>query len=341
MEFSFFFLLSSLVLVSLVHSCDLYQGSWVYDETYPLYCSSQCPFIEKEFDCLRNGRPNKLYLKYRWKPSGCELPRFDGNDFLKRFQGKTLMFVGDSLSLNQWQSLTCMLHVAVPRANYTLSRTGVISTFTFPEYDVKLVLFRNAFLVDIVQEKIGRVLDLTSIKSGNTWLKADMLIFDSWHWWLHTGRKQPWDHVRDEYNTYKDIDRMVAYKIALTTWSNWIDTRINHTKTRVFFQGVSPDHSIPRDWDAKDNLKNCSTQEIPLWGSTYPGGPHPAEKVVNRVLSRMSKPVTLLDVTTLSQLRVDGHPSVYGLGGHRGMDCTHWCVPGVPDTWNQLLYASL
>ena len=42
------------------------------------------------------------------------------------------MFVGDSLSLNQWQSLTCMLHKAVPGANYTLARTGGVSTFRFP-----------------------------------------------------------------------------------------------------------------------------------------------------------------------------------------------------------------
>lgn len=41
------------------------------------------------------------------------------------------MFVGDSLSLNQWQSLTCMLHTAAPEATYNLARTRDISTFTF------------------------------------------------------------------------------------------------------------------------------------------------------------------------------------------------------------------
>lgn len=41
------------------------------------------------------------------------------------------MFVGDSLSLNQWQSLTCMLHAAVPTARYNLSRQDDVSTFTF------------------------------------------------------------------------------------------------------------------------------------------------------------------------------------------------------------------
>lgn len=80
-----------------------------------------------------------------------------------------------------------------------------------------------------------------------------------------------------------------------------------------------------------------------MYGSKYPGGPHPAELVLERVLRAMSKPVYLLNITTMSLLRKDGHPSVYGLGGnkHEVMDCSHWCLAGVPDTWNMLLYAAL
>ena len=56
-------------------------------------------------------------------------------------------------------------------------------------YDVKVMLSRNALLVDIVGESIGRVLKLDSIQAGQTWKGIYVMIFDSWHWWIHTGRK--------------------------------------------------------------------------------------------------------------------------------------------------------
>lgn len=93
-----------------------------------------------------------------------------------------------------------------------------------------------------------------------------------------------------------------------------------------------------REWNQPK--KNCNGQLEPLAGSTYPGGAPPEVGVVRKVLSTISKPVYLLDITTLSQLRKDAHPSAYGRD-HSGNDCSHWCLPGLPDTWNQLLYAAL
>ncbi|KAL6529497.1 Protein trichome birefringence-like 43 [Orobanche gracilis] len=317
-------------------SCDdMFKGSWVWDNSYPVYESSECPFIESQFDCRKNGRPDRDYTKYRWQPTGCILPRFNGVELLRKLKGKRLMFVGDSLSLNQWQSLICMLHVALPQANYTLDSLAGLSTFTFPEHNATIMFLRNAFLVDIRSNARGRrVLWLDSLSSSKIWGGMDILIFDSWHWWLHNGRKQPWDWVVYRNTTAKDMDRLVAYEKALNTWAQWIDSNVDPAKTQVFFQGVSPDHASGQGPDAK----NCVGQTQPL---KRPGSPHRAELVLEKVLKAMEKPVYLLNVTRLSQLRIDGHPSVYGHGGHRDMDCSHWCLSGVPDTWNLFLSAML
>ncbi|KAK8933312.1 hypothetical protein KSP39_PZI015772 [Platanthera zijinensis] len=322
-------------------SCDFFRGSWIYDEFYPLYDSANCPFIDSEFNCQKYGRPDKLYLKYRWRPSGCELPRFDGGDLLRRWRGKKIMFVGDSISYNQWQSLLCMLHASVPAgSNISAEKKDPLSTISFEDYDVSVAYYRTTYLVDIVTESIGRVLKLNSLSGGSVWLGADVLIFNTWHWWIHMGAaSQGWDYIQDGDKILKDMDRLEAFSKGLTTWAKWVDSSIDTSSQNVFFQGISPTHYHGKDW-GEPGAKDCSKQTQPLTGSSYPGDSLPQQGVVKNVLSSVTKPVYLLDITLLSQLRKDAHPSLFS-GGHPEMDCSHWCVAGLPDTWNQILYAAV
>ncbi|KAK4369051.1 hypothetical protein RND71_012843 [Anisodus tanguticus] len=65
---------------------------------------------------------------------------FNATEFQLKFKGKRLMFVGDPLSVDQWQSLTCMLHAADPQAEYISARSGATSFFTFPTIVVAVYL---------------------------------------------------------------------------------------------------------------------------------------------------------------------------------------------------------
>ncbi|XAR49557.1 hypothetical protein NMG60_11032803 [Bertholletia excelsa] len=329
---------SSFMERELASRCNIFRGRWVYDASYPLYDSSTCPFIDPGFNCQKYGRPDKLYQKYRWQPFSCNLPRFNGLEFLERWRGKKIMFVGDSLSLNMWESLSCMIHASVPKSRTSSFKKGSLGSVTFEDYGVKLLLYRTPYLVDIVNEKAGRILKLDSIRQGDAWMGMDMLIFNSWHWWTHTKWSQPWDYVQDGNKVQKDMNRLVAYYKGLTTWARWVNRNVNPSKTKVFFQGISPTHYEGKDWN--EPSRSCNGETHPFTEGRYPAGTPMAAAVVNKVLSRIKVPVYLLDITTLSQYRKDAHPTIYG-GDHSGTDCSHWCLPGLPDTWNDLLYAAL
>lgn len=110
----------------------------------------------------------------------------------------------------------------------------------------------------------------------------------------------------------------------------------------------------PSDWGHENGTK-CFNETRPIdkkrhWGS---GSDKRMMGVVAGVVGRMKVPVTVINITQLSEYRIDGHTSVYTeLGGkvlteeqkadpYRYADCIHWCLPGVPDTWNQILYTHL
>lgn len=57
--------------------------------------------------------------------------RFNGLNFLEKWRGKKIMFVGDSLSLNQFQSLTCMIYAWVPKSKTTFIKKDGLASVTF------------------------------------------------------------------------------------------------------------------------------------------------------------------------------------------------------------------
>ncbi|KAH0667383.1 hypothetical protein KY290_029539 [Solanum tuberosum] len=41
-------------------SCDIFDGNWVWDESFPLYESKDCNFLDEGFRCSENGRPDNF-----------------------------------------------------------------------------------------------------------------------------------------------------------------------------------------------------------------------------------------------------------------------------------------
>uniref|UniRef100_A0A0D9VKJ2 Uncharacterized protein n=1 Tax=Leersia perrieri TaxID=77586 RepID=A0A0D9VKJ2_9ORYZ len=92
-----------------VSKCNLTRGEWLPDAEAPYYTNLTCPFIDDHQNCMKFGKPSLEYVRWRWKPDGCELPRFDAARFLDAMRGKSMAFVGDSLARNHFKSLLCLL----------------------------------------------------------------------------------------------------------------------------------------------------------------------------------------------------------------------------------------
>ncbi|OQU76222.1 hypothetical protein SORBI_3010G114300 [Sorghum bicolor] len=132
---------------NLSSSCNIFKGGeWVPDPGAPRYTTETCSVIHGHYDCMRYGRPDLDFVRWRWRPSGCELPRLDAARFLRAVTGKSMAFVGDSLARNQMHSLVCLL----ARAEQPAAASGT-SVFRFERHGFVVSLFWSPFLVRAVE----------------------------------------------------------------------------------------------------------------------------------------------------------------------------------------------
>ncbi|PRQ40980.1 putative PMR5 domain, PC-Esterase, protein trichome birefringence-like 2 [Rosa chinensis] len=339
--------------------CDIFDGKWVRDDSKPYYPGGSCPHVDKVWNCHSNRRPDSAFLKWKWQPNGCDIPSLNATDFLERLRGKRLVFVGDSLNRNMWESLVCILRHSVPHKKKVYEISGKkefkkkgIYAFRFEEYNCSLDFVVAPFLVreSTFTGKNGSFetlrLDLMD-RTTTTYRDADVIVFNTGHWWTHEKTSRGEDYYQEGNYVHPRLKALEAYKRALTTWARWVDRYINANRTRVFFRGYSVTHFSGGQWNSGGQ---CHKETEPIFNETYLTHYPSKMRALESVLKEMKTPVTYLNISRLTDYRKDGHPSIYRtiyktkeeqIAAEQSQDCSHWCLPGVPDTWNELLYALL
>ncbi|KAL3813061.1 hypothetical protein ACJIZ3_014329 [Penstemon smallii] len=338
----------------------VFNFEWIADSRRPLYSGYKCKqWLSDMWACRLTQRTDFSYEGYRWQPNNCEMREFQRGDFFKRMQDKTIAFIGDSLNRQQFQSLMCMatggeenLEIENVGWKYGLVKPrGAIRpdgwAYRFPNTNTTILYYWSASLCGIEPINVTDPstefamhldqppsflrqflphFDVVILNTGHHWnrgkLKANK-------WVMHANGKPVTDRKLAEMGTAKNY---TIYNIV-----RWLDSQITlRPKLKVFFRTISPRHFLNGDWNTGGSCDNLT----PLSKGSEVFQDESSDPVVEGAV-RGTK-VNILDITAISELRDEGHISHYSIKASNGInDCLHWCLPGIPDTWNELLYEQL
>ncbi|CAL5188925.1 unnamed protein product [Lathyrus oleraceus] len=341
-------------------TCDYTNGRWIHDMRGPLYNGTTCSNIKNTRNCRVNGRPDTNYLYWRWKPNDCHVPSFEPNTFLKLIKNMNIVFVGDSLANNQFESLVCLLStISIPQR---VPKEDTLSTYYFASHNASLTLYWSPFLVKGDQRTKGGTpynkiyLDKVNEKWAKYVDQMDLIVLSFGHWMDVPSIYYEGDSVigcfrcREFKLKYTDIGFYVAMRKALRITLNMIIERkvIKGNGIDLIVRTYSPTH-FEGGWDKGGTCSKTEPygpKEKKLEGIDAEIRSLEMEELENVKAKAKQYGLNLdvLDITKLSLLRPDGHagaymnrfPFVNGTPNNVQNDCVHWCLPGVVDTWNEI-----
>lgn len=340
--------------------CNFAKGRWVADSKRPLYSGFGCKqWLSVMWACRLTQRTDFSFEGYRWQPKNCKMKKFNRFSFLRRMRNKTIAFVGDSLGRQQFQSMMCMvsggehiIYVEDAAREYGLVKPRGAKrpdgwVYRFTKINTTILYYWSASLSDLVPinstdkaSDVAMHLDRPPAFLRRYLHRFDVLVLNTGHHW-NRGKFEGnrWVmHVNGKPNENKEFeDIRNAKNFTVHSFVRWLDSQLtSHPRLKVFFRTISPRHYRNGDWNTGGTCNNT----IPLTNGSEVLQDGSNDKVVESAV-RGTK-VKLLDITAISELRDEAHMSGYSIRPTQSVnDCLHWCLPGIPDTWNEILIAQI
>ncbi|KAM7275396.1 hypothetical protein ACFE04_017262 [Oxalis oulophora] len=340
--------------------CNLAKGKWVVDKNRPLYSGFACKqWLSSMWACRLMQREDFDFEQLRWQPKDCEMDQFERSKFFKRMQDKTLAFVGDSLGRQQFQSLMCMITggedmndiLDVGEQFGLITPAGGIRpngwAYWFPSTNTTVLYYWSATLcgiepINITDPRTDYAMHLDRPPQFLTQYlhKINVLVLNTGHHWNRGKfRGNRWVmYVNGAPNVNKKLIQIGdAKNFAIHNIVKWVDSQLpKYPNLKAFYRSISPRHFVNGDWNTGGSCNNTRPMSIGKEVLQDESSDFSAGSAVKGM------GVKLLDITALSQVRDEGHISRFSLTAAPGVqDCLHWCLPGVPDTWNEILVAQI
>ncbi|KAF5749950.1 hypothetical protein HS088_TW03G00277 [Tripterygium wilfordii] len=351
---------SSLKRIKSEKQCDVYSGKWVPYPKGPYYTNATCHLIIDQQNCMKSGRQDTEFMKWRWKPYECELSLFDANQFLELVRGKSMAFVGDSVGRNQMQSLLCLLGKVVYPQDLSYKYTSDTNSkhYFYADYKFNLATLWSPFLVktadaDPSGHSFNSLMNLYLDEADEAWVsqieRFDYVIISAGQWFFrplvyYKNRKVVGCHICHNKNITA-VSKYYGYKMAFRTAFQTL-IRLRNYKGITILRTFSPAHFENGAWNEGGNCARTrpfTSQEMKLDGYILDFYLTQVEELrkAEKQARRKGLKFTSLNTTEAMLLRPDGHPNHSGRSPHgnsSAADCVHWCLPGPIDTWNEFLF---